>query len=889
MSFLSRIFGSAPKRNSSTDAPAVAAVEPTAEELAAQLEYGEQLLQLAGLGAPSTAPASVRRAAQLQLGRLLEADPGLVTATLERAGSQSACAALAVESASPIIRRLAAAQVHEADLLAQLLKGARGHDNTVYRIAKERRDALHAREKQAAEALAAMQSLCATLERQVHQPWSEGYAAAVEHLSSQWRAISVSAPENLRARADTAIERCVTIVAQHQQQIAAEAARLAALEQATANQRALIADLQTLLGSLYAGTDIDAAATLASSTTRWESLQQIRLPSTDDARRFGQLRKAIAALIEWNTLHGNITTHSAAIDEAGAAALRAVLAHRPLLEGNDPPAVQEAAAALQAWDETQATAREAQANALRQMGGLLRKAQRALADGRSREAAGIRRSLDERLQKLGSVPASLAGPLETFDARLAELQDWRRFVAVPKRGELIAQMEALVGSDMPPGDLAEEIHRLQDEWRLVSQGSTEDTQAEWQRFHEASQKAYEPCREHFAALAAQRAANLEQRQTVLADLQQFISAMDPEQPDCRGWAQRLRNTRQAWQLLHPVDRAANKPLQTAFDDAMRTLQSRLESVYARHAEAKRALIARATSLAQQPDARAAAEEIKRLQADWQQTGPADRGTDQTLWQAFREQCDLVFAKRNEQQTELLTRANADREQAQALCTEAESLLEQPALEPGDALARITALQERFAALQDLPRGEIRGLRNRLERALDGVRARLAQQKAAELQRGREQLFVAAEAVHRLRLAVATGAPDDEIGSRRVAAAALLDSTRGWPRGTEQALRAALDSPPSTDLAANAGALRQLCIRAELLADRPTPDADMSLRREWQMQQLLKGLGQSRQQPGTAGQALLLEWLAAEPVPEDRYAELAGRFRACAEVLAPRRD
>ena len=61
----------------------------------------------------------------------------------------------------------------------------------------------------------------------------------------------------------------------------------------------------------------------------------------------------------------------------------------------------------------------------------------------------------------------------------------------------------------------------------------------------------------------------------------------------------------------------------------------------------------------------------------------------------------------------------------------------------------------------------------------------------------------------------------------------------------QALRAELAQPGLPDIAANEAALRTLCIRAELFTDTPTPAEDAAFRRDFQLQQLLKGFGQAR--------------------------------------------
>jgi len=104
----------------------------------------------------------------------------------------------------------------------------------------------------------------------------------------------------------------------------------------------------------------------------------------------------------------------------------------------------------------------------------------------------LRRAIEEKLPSAPPLPAYLANQLQRLDTQLNELKDWKSFSVTPKRLELMEEMEALVGSTLEPPMLAERIKGLQEEWRTLSKGAGESLEADWQRFHEAAQKAYQP-------------------------------------------------------------------------------------------------------------------------------------------------------------------------------------------------------------------------------------------------------------------------------------------------------------------------------------------------------------------------------------------------------------
>jgi hypothetical protein len=77
---------------------------------------------------------------------------------------------------------------------------------------------------------------------------------------------------------------------------------------------------------------------------------------------------------------------------------------------------------------------------------------------------------------------------------------------------------------------------------------------------------------------------------------------------------------------------------------------------------------------------------------------------------------------------------------------------------------------------------------------------------------------------------------------------------------------------------NEKALKLFCIRAEILCDRPTPDEDKSLRMQYQVSRLEKGLGQKTPDKNVEMNAMVLEWVSVGPVSTAIYQPLLERFQ-----------
>ena len=130
--------------------------------------------------------------------------------------------------------------------------------------------------------------------------------------------------------------------------------------------------------------------------------------------------------------------------------------------------------------------------------------------------------------------------------------------------------------------------------------------------------------------------------------------------------------------------------------------------------------------------------------------------------------------------------------------------------------------------------------------------------------------------------MARGAGAEQIDALKEAAEAHIASVQRWPKGGADAIRTALADKPDVDLASNEAALKMLCIRAEILTDRPTPSEDLALRRDYQLQRLVQGMGQRPRIDESQLDALALDWVRVGPVEEAPYVALQRRFLSCRE-------
>jgi Domain of Unknown Function (DUF349) len=568
-------------------------------------------------------------------------------------------------------------------------------------------------------------------------------------------------------------------------------------------------------------------------------------------------------------------THERAQQAAQEAALAQAAAEAQLRK--------EAAAARGAEETARAEKLAAEEQVFRQIGGLIRKANDALSDGNTQRAAGLRRAIEEKLPNAPAVPTYLTRHLQQLDDKLNELKQWKDYAVAPKRIELIEEMEALIGSTEEPRVLADRIKSLQQEWRTISKGIVSDAPAEWERFHHASQAAYQPCREYFEAQAKLRQKNLENRRAVLERLTAFETTQNLENPDWRLLASVLREAPQEWRQYFPVDRETSRAVQGDFDASMGRLQARLDAWYERNVADKQSLIKRARHLLTQEDCREAIDAVKRLQILWKETGLAPREQDQSLWNEFRELCDAVYQKRQQANAEYTAGLEANKVKAVALCEEAERV----AASSGTALleggAEIPEWRTAFDALDEMPRAEARGLQDRFDRALRLCEAQMAQQRVRDAEQAFTNVFEAGRRIQAYEWAVARNAEISERETLRQAAETFIAGVQHWPKGGLQAVKETLAKAGSisdADGEAREKALRTLCIRCEIQSETPTPPEDDALRREYQVQRLMQGMGQGSHADDGDWDAMMLEWIRIGAVSPAVHESLRERFMLC---------
>ena len=824
--------------------------------------------------------------------------PDVLTQVLSTHTDEAFLYQIAIEGVPARLRELAAAKIEDANQLKQLLKDTRGKDKLVYKIVKDKCDQLRDQEKQAEQIQADIGDLCERLEAHSKRPFDKQFVGRATRMIAAWADLESASSEPLKSQSQLAIALCQQTIETHELELATVAATKATNEAAEASINGVVDQLHRLLSQLYASDgNAEEVAGIALAhqhqVEQWNQAKAIVAVNNSAMKTFTlanegmklqmQLFNEQGSLQTQLTLLASIPTDAETDEKAQVAfkSLKARLQTANILPSNIVPTlVLDARKILAKNDQYWADKKKVDIDRQRHINALISQANQALQKGLSRDAAGIRRTLERKLGALEKLPTAITAKVEQLDEALSKLLDWKNFAVEPKQQELIDQMQVLTESQDNPEALASKIRRLQDQWKSLSKDSQD--QQLWEVFHKLAEQAYQPCKVYYDQKSEIRRSNIEKRRTLVSQLNDYVTAQPWEGNGAESidWklAEKLIGTAiREWQSYAPTDRDANKPVQKKFDRLLDSLRSKLSAHQQQNAERKQLLIAQVDALLENSDKRAATEKVKQLQAQWQKVGVVPRKQEQKLWRLFRASCDAVFAQRHQQSVEFKAELNTHKGVAEELIKEVLTLGALSGKALLDGRTRVTECKREFSAVGNLPKAAVASISQRFQSAVTAFDTAITNQIAQAKLQLWDNLFTASAM---LGLAQTTS---DESASDALLTKAqdFMASVEQWPKNGYQALEKKMARGSALDRTEDyQKALQLLCIRAEILADQETPPEDKALRMQYQVSRLQQGFGQNSSPNGVSIQDLVIEWIAAGAVANDIYEPLLERFNHC---------
>jgi hypothetical protein len=282
---------------------------------------------------------------------------------------------------------------------------------------------------------------------------------------------------------------------------------------------------------------------------------------------------------------------------------------------------------------------------IKQTRSMIRGIQNLVRDGKYNGAMRLFEKAKVSFDHLPEKPQSMLNRIYS-DAKeqIENLKGWQNYLAQPRKPALIEEVHAIVEKPLPINEQAEKVKLLRKQWISLGVSDEEQDKALNEQFNVLCEKAFEPCREHFAEQEKQRKENFEAKQTLLNAFEDLSRASEGGLLPAE-LAKQLRTLQNKWQAVGETDYQYRDEINQRYRKAYHPLKEQVNSYYKDNAEQKGTLISRAEKLIEIEDLQQATEQSKQLQENWKAIGHAGFKQEKVLWAKFRELNNQVFAKK----------------------------------------------------------------------------------------------------------------------------------------------------------------------------------------------------------------------------------------------------
>jgi hypothetical protein len=255
-----------------------------------------------------------------------------------------------------------------------------------------------------------------------------------------------------------------------------------------------------------------------------------------------------------------------------------------------------------------------------------------------------------------------ANALGDFDSLINRLKDLEKEIVNQfednrrKKEELVQKAESLSRStDWKV--TAEELKKLQDRWKEIRSAGKDHEERLWQRFRSAMDAFFQRRSEFFEKERRRREENLQRKEQLCSRAQSLINSSDT-----RSATEQIKRLQAEWKSIGPVPREQSETLwerfrgacDQVFEIARKEWERKAAEWEKRNRErmsnlrSKEHLCTEAESLTHASDMKAAIARVKELQEEWKSIGPVPKEQSEGVWQRFRQACDRVFQRANEE-------------------------------------------------------------------------------------------------------------------------------------------------------------------------------------------------------------------------------------------------
>lgn len=221
------------------------------------------------------------------------------------------------------------------------------------------------------------------------------------------------------------------------------------------------------------------------------------------------------------------------------------------------------------------------------------------------------------------------------------------------KNQVIHQLKELDGiKDI--GKLRIELKILQNKWEEIGPTFKEHWEelkkGYWDQVHTIEKRI----NEHYSTLKANLKENLELKKKLIEKAKELGAIQPDNLKDWEKTAQLYKDLQEDWKKAGPVAKKISddvwnefRSYSNDFFEKRKTFLNAEKKKWKEKADAKQAIIDKASEYVANVKENGNPQLIKKLQEDWKKIGYAGKYAEQKLWKKFRGQCDAFFEQKNE--------------------------------------------------------------------------------------------------------------------------------------------------------------------------------------------------------------------------------------------------
>lgn len=326
------------------------------------------------------------------------------------------------------------------------------------------------------------------------------------------------------------------------------------------------------------------------------------------------------------------------------------------------------------------------------------------------------KEIHETWKKIGAIPREHRETLQKEYSRLLEIffynikiykelkdHDYRRNKQLKE--DLIFKLKQLRVAALEQRDLESQLHALQDEWEEIGPVQNEDWELMKTAYWEAVRSIYDKINEHYEAQRQVLKANIDAKKKLVADLAARMED-SANWNNFKHWETQtafVLDLQAQWKTIGSGSRKDNeavyqsfRALCDAFFAAKKNFSKEIDAASQEIVTKKKALIEKAQAFGSSTDWKNTADQLKKLQRQWQEIGSAGQRYENKLWKEFRAACNAFFDAR-QTHFEGQEAENTQNLTAKLALIEALNSFELPA-DKQAALAQLRDFQQQFNAI-----------------------------------------------------------------------------------------------------------------------------------------------------------------------------------------------